>query len=415
VKFNSHDLALNTRSLLETDLPSRYDSSESPRKVRMVSGGNDDHDSHDPLYKYWYRLVEVYTKKDLSNTQDKLPAILGLAQAIHKSGMPYKIFSECYKDGVWLSEPSSLLWYLEASYEGAIAQVQGNPTYSWGSWNRSVKFFLSETVISGEAHLFRAANWEELGGSPTAQTAVIGLPDETTSSIRVRQSNAFGILQVHGQLDMGVMHIVTEKPDLRKRAGNPESMPEFELPSRVPWPLECSLSYQADWTRSASVILDNPRDPDVRKWLEQSQNTVWLLKLVTAQDVVTAQNPATRPWRLHSNHSIERDPSLYFDLGLVLIPSKEDLVALKATQEALDVWNPPDAISQAEFGHDWERSSTPPPMNADPAKWMHATERLQAYKLLGPHNTTFRRVGIYRSRASAYQYYTDRVTTVLLG
>lgn len=133
VKFNSHDLALHKGALLPSDRLPHLDSQESPQKLLRIFGGLDEGESLAPLYRYWYRLLEAYTQKDLTNATDRLPAIFGLAQAIHKSGMPYRIFSECYQDGNWLWEPSSLLWYLKASPRVERVQTVTNPSYSWGT------------------------------------------------------------------------------------------------------------------------------------------------------------------------------------------------------------------------------------------------------------------------------------------
>ncbi|KAE8448764.1 hypothetical protein EG329_008980 [Mollisiaceae sp. DMI_Dod_QoI] len=53
-----------------------------------------------PIYTYWLKLVETYSAKNLTRSSDKLPAINGLAQALHKSRLPGESFDNAYYQGI---------------------------------------------------------------------------------------------------------------------------------------------------------------------------------------------------------------------------------------------------------------------------------------------------------------------------
>jgi hypothetical protein len=63
------------------------------------------------LYEYWCKIVETYSNKKLTVDMDNLPAIHGIAQALHKSRMADQAFEECYYNGVWTTDfTRELLW-----------------------------------------------------------------------------------------------------------------------------------------------------------------------------------------------------------------------------------------------------------------------------------------------------------------
>jgi hypothetical protein len=406
VKFNSYDLALPTGTLLTSE-PPHLEYQQSPKKIRRSFGDIHESDTLGPLYNYWYRLVEAYTGKDLTKSEDRLPAIFGLAQAIHKSGMPYKIFSECYLDGIWLLEPSSLLWYLKDSPDVGDVKIHGNPSYTWGSWGNSAAFLTNNIVFCDQSQLVEFPIIESLGGHPSTQTAIIRLPDESTKGIRSRQTSESNIIQVQGQLDIGIMTLNTVKYVINPTLSGPG-------PTVEPSPLTCELSYQSESGRHATVIIDGFPDESLSTWLKKAQGTVWLLKLAIGK----GDGNTRIPWISSGDFYTGGAPTGYYDFGLILIPTKDDLEALRELQDTLDIWNTP-ALKPNPTSYGWrdllDRPSTPPDAALDVRKWMRGNERMEAYKLVGPHNTTFRRVGIYRSRASTYTSYREHHTTVLLA
>ncbi|KAM0806286.1 heterokaryon incompatibility protein-domain-containing protein, partial [Usnea florida] len=81
------------------------------------------------MYKYWHKLVEVYSSRNLTRAEDKLVAISGLAKRVQSC------LDDEYLAGLWKgSLPLDLLWYphwmdgcprRSSSYRA--------PTWSWAS------------------------------------------------------------------------------------------------------------------------------------------------------------------------------------------------------------------------------------------------------------------------------------------
>ena len=58
----------------------------------------------DDVFTYWNKLVETFSDRDLTNPLDKLPAMHGLAQALHKSHIQDESFSREYFYGHWMRD-----------------------------------------------------------------------------------------------------------------------------------------------------------------------------------------------------------------------------------------------------------------------------------------------------------------------
>lgn len=82
-------------------------------------------------YKIWYDLVSSYTSRDLTKSSDKLPAIAGLAAAIHE------IAQDSYFAGHWRVElERSLFWRTDqdvVSPEPARCRDYRAPSWAWPS------------------------------------------------------------------------------------------------------------------------------------------------------------------------------------------------------------------------------------------------------------------------------------------
>lgn len=410
VKFNSHDLGLHKNGLLESGQDFQHNLNEPRKKVENSSGDlKVGGKSLAPLYIYWYHLVEAYSQKGLTNSQDRLPAILGLAQAIHKSGIPYQTFQDCYRHGIWLSKPSSLLWYLSSSPKVPISSRAGTPSYSWGSWNTPSKYLHDSIHFRDETHVQVSAT--TLAGYYQGQAVILSPPDEMTMHIHVKRRDAPLLVQAKGQLQIANMSTYE-----RGYHYIDSSIEHFAPSSR----LHCDIRYRHMNGRTPRVIIDEfPPDQDFKNWFRESSGIVWLLKIAVGSLIVKSEINA--PWLAHLGEEYGFDrlqlsdtQDQYFDFGLVLIPTKEDLEALKEVQEKLDTLN--STILLPAFNGDRGTSScSSPKVELDMSQWREAKGRLEAYTLLGPHNTTFRRIGIYHSRASDPTAYKDNLTTVLLA
>ncbi|KIM94457.1 hypothetical protein OIDMADRAFT_77980, partial [Oidiodendron maius Zn] len=83
----------------------------------------------------WYKVVEAYSATSLTNLQDKLPAIAGIAKrvAIERSAK--------YAAGMFLSDfPESLLWYYNDGPLGGVVTPYRAPSWSWASREGKVSF-----------------------------------------------------------------------------------------------------------------------------------------------------------------------------------------------------------------------------------------------------------------------------------
>lgn len=97
------------------------------------------------LFMYWRTLVETFSQLRLTYGSDKLPAILGLAQALHKSYVYIGIFSQEYCNGQWIRDlHRSLLWYAVSPRKSPCTQTQSVSSWSWASHDGPVKFLPME-------------------------------------------------------------------------------------------------------------------------------------------------------------------------------------------------------------------------------------------------------------------------------
>jgi hypothetical protein len=83
---------------------------------------------------YWRTLIEFYSRRELTNTNDKLKAIVGLAQLIKsKTG-------DQYMAGLWRSDIQiQLLWYTDDPSSKRSGDFRA-PSWSWASIDGPVKF-----------------------------------------------------------------------------------------------------------------------------------------------------------------------------------------------------------------------------------------------------------------------------------
>ena len=91
-------------------------------------------------YTYWYQLLSLYTQCSLTNINDKLPAMSGLASLLAK------VTSDQYCAGIWLNDfTRGLLWTRLAprrrdngSLDLRIAEPYRAPSFSWASVDGSL-------------------------------------------------------------------------------------------------------------------------------------------------------------------------------------------------------------------------------------------------------------------------------------
>ncbi|KAK0746032.1 heterokaryon incompatibility protein-domain-containing protein [Schizothecium vesticola] len=108
--------------------------------------------------KAWGKTVEEYSKRSLTNPQDKLAAIAGLARrGLLSSSAP----NDRYFSGLWKEElPSQLLWrpdcyhkrqYGDTGYSQRL--LNGTPTWSWASVKGGIDFAPDTPSAHAIAHI----------------------------------------------------------------------------------------------------------------------------------------------------------------------------------------------------------------------------------------------------------------------
>jgi len=78
------------------------------------------------IYERWYNIVSDYISRAMTNQEDRLPAIAGIAREIHKQT------SSAYKAGIWMEDLSKgLSWSYK--YGGKRPAMYRAPSFSWAS------------------------------------------------------------------------------------------------------------------------------------------------------------------------------------------------------------------------------------------------------------------------------------------
>jgi hypothetical protein len=110
--------------------------------------------------KTWSRLVAQYTKRCLTRSTDKLPAISAMASEIHS------ITDFTYIAGIWKEDLQSLLWF--SSKPETKPSIYQAPSWSWASTNGQISLiFDSEVAVESpeDARIIEATT-SVLGPSP---------------------------------------------------------------------------------------------------------------------------------------------------------------------------------------------------------------------------------------------------------
>ncbi|EKD17979.1 het domain containing protein [Drepanopeziza brunnea f. sp. 'multigermtubi' MB_m1] len=86
------------------------------------------------LMSRWYRIVEQYSRRQLTFASDRLPAIAGVAKQFHRST------GYAYVAGLWKEDlVAGLLWY-RSGHKGAITSSR-LPTWSWARFSGGIGFW----------------------------------------------------------------------------------------------------------------------------------------------------------------------------------------------------------------------------------------------------------------------------------
>jgi hypothetical protein len=93
--------------------------------AQMLAPSNEWHSEGE----FWYKFVNQYTERDLTNTEDKLLAVSGIAKFLQVKTQGL------YMAGLWESGlPDSLLWQIEKPPANkALPSTYRAPSWSWAS------------------------------------------------------------------------------------------------------------------------------------------------------------------------------------------------------------------------------------------------------------------------------------------
>ena len=90
----------------------------------------------------WTEVVKEYSRRELSHTTDKLPALAGIARRMHSLRV-----NDTYIAGLWRNTLClDLLWHGRRKSELATWQA---PSWSWASINWGVTFWIDEQDVKG--------------------------------------------------------------------------------------------------------------------------------------------------------------------------------------------------------------------------------------------------------------------------
>lgn len=95
----------------------------------------------------WADIVTEYTRRELSHTTDKLPALAGIARRMHSLRA-----NDTYIAGLWRNTLClDLLW--RGNRESELATWQA-PSWSWASIKGEVSFLINEQNVYGFRPMF---------------------------------------------------------------------------------------------------------------------------------------------------------------------------------------------------------------------------------------------------------------------
>ena len=116
----------------------------------------------DAFHERWCRIVQDYSRLNLTNTKDKLPALSGIAKQIGAA------HDDTYLAGLWLGQlAQGLSWYRRGPHSEPLKEERRAPSWSWVGFDGSI-FFHSRTWLGNPIRPLRVleAMCEPLGVDP---------------------------------------------------------------------------------------------------------------------------------------------------------------------------------------------------------------------------------------------------------
>ncbi|KAI1087222.1 heterokaryon incompatibility protein-domain-containing protein [Rostrohypoxylon terebratum] len=122
----------------------------------------------EPVVKYanWYHMIEQYTTRNITKDSDRLPALLGVANALGA------ITGDGYIAGIWLGDLLEGLTWCAANDEGLEhPQTRTGPSWSWVSVKGPVQFPIYSWYDYSEGWEFKQVKFKPLASYVTHSLA----------------------------------------------------------------------------------------------------------------------------------------------------------------------------------------------------------------------------------------------------
>ncbi|KAL6707990.1 hypothetical protein ACN47E_003664 [Coniothyrium glycines] len=203
------------------------------------------------VWRAWQRIIEQYSKRELTVAGDKLPAISGIASKIRKA-----THSE-YLAGLWKSNlASDLLWHGSyAAGRGPTAVALGTwraPSFSWASLDTAIDYTVLDEeefetfrpLVSLMSTAIVPAGLNPLGAISSASLTIRGpsicatLCAEQNQGIwgytlLIKGTSSIGIIPDCLLIDQVSTIEVNDKNITVRRAHSEDSLRQFESPVRI--------------------------------------------------------------------------------------------------------------------------------------------------------------------------------------
>lgn len=94
---------------------------------------------------YWWKIIWMYTKGDLTRASDKLPAISGLARQMVQFMGEGLVSHDEYVAGLWRRNLHlNMLWRVDCNHANSRLDNSYAPTWSWASVQGQIRFWVGE-------------------------------------------------------------------------------------------------------------------------------------------------------------------------------------------------------------------------------------------------------------------------------
>lgn len=126
----------------------------------------------------WHALVEEYSQLGLTKMRDKLPALSGIAEQIHK------LRAGVYVAGIWSDTLThDLLWYRQDALSASFTDKWRCPSWSWAALEGPIRYF-------DAPHVHESA--DSLGPETPLQSLAFTYISILESATRATKENPFG-------------------------------------------------------------------------------------------------------------------------------------------------------------------------------------------------------------------------------